>query len=147
MSHQLFADCLEEIFEYLEDDKVTLHSCILANRLCCETAVRILWRDIWKFKYSVSNEHRPQVVSAILNTLIACLPSESKELLHENEIFIATPTSKPLLFNYASFCKVLSINEIGLWLRMLLKTRKWKLLLSPDFFCEISEEKNFSLFV
>src|SRR6185295_8651939 len=50
---------------------------------------------------------------AILSTLIACLPSESKELLHENGIFITTPSSKPSLFNYASFCKVLSINEIS----------------------------------
>ena len=66
-----------------------------------------------KKTYSVPYKHRTQVVSAILSILIACLPSESKELLHENGIFIAAPTSKPLLFNYASFCKVLSINEIN----------------------------------
>ena len=45
---QLLADCLYEIFEYLEDDKVTLHSCLLVNRLWCEIAVRILWRNIWR---------------------------------------------------------------------------------------------------
>ena len=48
----------------------------------------------------------------ILSTLISCLPSESKELLHKNGIFISTPTSKPPLFNYASFFKVLSIEKI-----------------------------------
>ena len=114
MACLLPADCLNEIFENLEEDKITLHSCLLVNRLWCEVSVRILWRDIWRFKYSASYGHRPQVDSAILSTLIGCLPSESKELLHENEIFIATPTSKPLLFNYASFCKVLTIHEIGL---------------------------------
>jgi hypothetical protein len=36
---------------------------------------------------------------AILSTLIACLPNESKELLHKNQLFISTPTSKPPLFN------------------------------------------------
>src|SRR5918912_1172936 len=107
MARLLPADCLNEIVEYLED-KITLHSCLLVNRLWCETSVRILWRDIWRFKQPI------QDASAILSTLMACLPNESKELLHKNEIFIATPTSKPLLFNYPAFCKVLSINKIGL---------------------------------
>src|SRR5687767_3010854 len=115
MACLLPADCLNEIFENLEEDKITLYSCLLVNRLWCEVSVRILWRDIWRFKYSVSYKHQRQehrVESAILSTLIGCLPSESKELLHNNGIFITTTTSKPLLFNYASFCKVLTINGI-----------------------------------
>src|SRR5581483_7343199 len=110
MAPLLPADCLNEIFENLEEDKITLHSCLLVNHLWCEVSVRILWRDIWSFKCSAS--HKQRVESAILNTLITCLPSESKELLHKNEIFTSTPTSKSLRFNYASFCKVLSINDI-----------------------------------
>src|SRR5436190_23288261 len=86
---QLSADCLNEIFEYLEDDKFTLYSCILVNRLWCKVSVRILWRN--NYNYS---------------TLISCLPNESKEILSNNGIFISTPTSKPPIFNYASFCKV-----------------------------------------
>ncbi len=54
MTRQLPADCLNDIFEYLENDKVTLHSCLLANRLWCEVSVRVLWRNIWNLKYSVS---------------------------------------------------------------------------------------------
>ena len=50
MSRQLLEDCLFEIFEYLENDKITLHSCLLTNRLWCQTSVCILWRNIWKFK-------------------------------------------------------------------------------------------------
>ncbi|RIA91960.1 hypothetical protein C1645_821317 [Glomus cerebriforme] len=45
----------------------------------------------------------------ILDTLVACLPNESKELLFRNEIFIPTSTSKPLLFNYPAFCKLSQI--------------------------------------
>src|SRR3954464_10980625 len=101
------ADCLNEIFEIL-DDKMALHSCLLVSRLWCKISVRILWRNIWRFKYT----YKLKVASAILSTLISCLPNESKEILHKNEIFISIP-SKPPLFNYAAFCKVLSIGEIG----------------------------------
>src|SRR5437764_1128116 len=95
---QLPTECLDEIFECLEDDKATLHSCLLVNRLWCEVSVRILWRNI----SNVSHTIRPlRVETSILSTLVACLPNESKELLYKNKIFISTPTSKPPLFNYA----------------------------------------------
>ncbi len=95
MPCQLTADCLNEIFEYLEVDEVALCSCLLVNRLWCEVSVRILWKNIQNY-----------------DTLFACLPNESKEILHKNEIFISTPTSKPPLFNYVAFIKNLSIHDI-----------------------------------
>src|SRR3954447_25748059 len=94
---QLPADCLNEIFEYLEEDKATLRSCLLVNRLWCEVSVRILWRSIRNY-----------------DTLIACLPNKSKEMLHQNKFissFLATST--PPTFNYVSFCKVLSIDQVS----------------------------------
>src|ERR1043165_717238 len=112
MSFPLPADCLNEVFENLENDKATLHSCLLVNRLWCKSSVRIFWRDIWDFEDSFFNYRLLKGLSAILSTLFACLPNDSKELLYKNEIFISTPSSKPPLFNYASFCKMLSINEI-----------------------------------
>ena len=108
----LLADCLTEILENLENDKTALASCLLVNRLWCKISVRILWRDIWSFKCS-SDKKLSQMRLAILSTLVACLPNESKELLHENEIFISTPTSKPPLFDYAAFCRVLSVDDIS----------------------------------
>ena len=69
-------DCLNEIFEILEEDKITLHSCLLVNHLWCEISVRILWRDIWGFVYTFPNEQQQsQVRLAILSTLISCLPT------------------------------------------------------------------------
>src|SRR5207248_6301444 len=44
--------------------------------------------------------------------LVTCLSDESKDLLHKNKIFIPTPSSKSPLFNYTSFCKVLSVDSI-----------------------------------
>jgi hypothetical protein len=113
MACQLISDCLNDIFEHLEEDKLTLHSCLLVNRLWCKISVGVLWRNIWDFK-NIYQKRPLRVASSILNTLIACLPNESKELLYKNEIFISTPTSKPPLFNYIAFCKVLSICEIGI---------------------------------
>ncbi|GBC02735.1 hypothetical protein RclHR1_04790004 [Rhizophagus clarus] len=126
---QLPADCLHGIFEYLEDDETTLYSCILVNRLWCEVAVKFYWSQIRNFK-----------------TLIACLPDESKKTLNKNGIIISTPTSKrsqfsitsllyslgrrnetiislptskPPIFNYASFCKYLSTDQVHSEIRTL----------------------------
>src|SRR3954453_20180182 len=129
MSCQLPADCLNEIFEYLEEDKVTLRSCLLVNHLWCEIAVRILWRNVWSFQYGVLyNPYRTNVRThvplAIISTLVACLPNESKNLLYKNGISIVAPTYKPSLFNYASFCKVLSIHEIDKLIQHVLESQQ-----------------------
>jgi hypothetical protein len=91
----LFADILNEIFEYLEDDKATLYSCLLVNRLWCEVSVRILWKSVRNYK-----------------TFFSFLPDESKEILYRNEIIISTQSSKPPLFNYVSFIKSFNISDI-----------------------------------
>ncbi|PKY18712.1 hypothetical protein RhiirB3_431583 [Rhizophagus irregularis] len=109
---KLSYDCLNDIFEYLENDKDTLHSCILVNRLWCEVSVRIFWRN--GYDYNISN----------LNTLVACLPNESKEILNENGIIISTPTSKFPIFNYASFCKILPIYRVRFKIRKLLNNQQ-----------------------
>jgi hypothetical protein len=113
MSYQLPVDCLNEIFEYLEEDKATLYSCLLVDRLWCKISVRILWRDIWNYK-SHYWKRSLKIDLSILRTLVSCLPNESKKLLHDNNIFISSPTSKPLLFNYVAFCKALSIYEVNM---------------------------------
>src|ERR1041384_2503979 len=102
---QLPADCLNEIFEYLEEDKVTLRSCLLVNRLWCEVSVRILWRSIRNY-----------------NTLIACLPTESKEILSENGIITSTLAAPT--FNYPSFCKVLSVFRVYNEIEKLFKNKR-----------------------
>src|SRR6266542_2036431 len=68
---------------------------IYVNRLWCEVSVQIFWTNNQNYK-----------------TLIACLPIESKEILHENEIILSIPNSKPPLFNYVAFIKSLQIVEI-----------------------------------
>ncbi|RIA81351.1 hypothetical protein C1645_837159 [Glomus cerebriforme] len=100
---QLPADCLNEIFEYLEEEVIT-KSCLLVNNLWCEVSVRILWRNIRNYR-----------------TLIACLPNESKEILHKNKIIISHSITKPPLFNYATFIKSLSIYNIDSIIKSILQ--------------------------
>ncbi|CAG8774874.1 13038_t:CDS:1, partial [Acaulospora morrowiae] len=40
---RLPSECLEEIFKYLHDDLVSLHSCALVNRSWCRIAIPLLW--------------------------------------------------------------------------------------------------------
>ncbi|RIA83215.1 hypothetical protein C1645_880630 [Glomus cerebriforme] len=82
---QLPADCLNDIFEYLEDNGDTLYLCLLVNRLWCEVSVGIFWRTIRKF-----------------STLITCLLNESKEILYKNKIITSTLMSNSPIFNYVS---------------------------------------------
>ena len=97
---QFPADCLHNIFEFLEEDKNTLYSCLLVNRLWCEVSVRILWRDVLEF----------ELPKGILCALFAFFSDETKELLRKSEIII--PTLKSPLFNYISFCNAFSITAI-----------------------------------
>lgn len=103
---QLHADCLNEIFEYLDNNKNTLYSCLLVNHLWSAVSVRILWRSIRNYR-----------------TLIICLPNKSKKILFENGILILT--SKPLLFNYVTFCKSVSFHEIDINIERLLKKQQF----------------------
>ncbi|CAB4427319.1 unnamed protein product [Rhizophagus irregularis] len=124
MPNKLPADCLIEIFNYLDGNKTALYSCLLVNRLWCEVSVRVLWRNIWDLKRKISPSYRFGISSQILNTLINCLPKESKDLLYKNGA-IPILTSKSPLFNYASFCKVLSILDINLILDDVFYNKKY----------------------
>ncbi|EXX57072.1 uncharacterized protein OCT59_020877 [Rhizophagus irregularis] len=104
MTYQIY---IEEVLEFLENDKDTLYPCLFVNYFFCEVTVKVLWRNIWKFKL------QSDASLQILNTLIACLPNTSKCLLYSKGIIIPTPTSKPPLFDYVSFCKSLSIGDIS----------------------------------
>src|SRR6266496_5393087 len=99
MPCQLPADCLNEIFEYLEKDKVALHSCLLVNGLWCEVSVRILWRNIWIVNFLNYNRLKQ---TSILNTLIANLSNKSKKNLHEKGILHSVQISNTSLFDYTS---------------------------------------------
>ncbi|RGB30140.1 hypothetical protein C1646_765725 [Rhizophagus diaphanus] len=92
-------DCLDDIFEDLGRDEITV------------------------------NNQSLKVTLSLFNTLFACLPNESKEVLHNsdseilpnrskevlhnNGIFISLPILNSPFYNYAAYCKILSIPGIN----------------------------------
>ena len=109
MTFPIPIDCLNDIIEYLEQDKISLRSCLFVNRLWCNIAVRILWKNVWNIVYTSRQKYVP---FSIISTLVACLSNESKGFLCENRISIPAPTFKSLQFNYISFIKTLLFYEI-----------------------------------
>jgi hypothetical protein len=143
MLQQLPVECLNDIFEYLEDDKITLYSCMLVNRLYCKIAVEILWRNVLDISIGFKYSYKLHASLSIFNTLIAFLPKESKDFLHKNGIYFITSTQKLPLFNYPSFCSFISYCRIERMIRTLKEkaTNLWGLnhddserLLSKEIF-------------
>src|ERR1051325_9125706 len=115
---KLSVDCLNEIIEYLEDDKTALHSCLLVNRLWCKVFVRILWTNVWNY-----------------DTLISCLPDESvsKKILSTSGII----NSKPPLFNYVTFIKNVEIDKIIENILKIYQPLKYKMFIVAPEICEL----------
>jgi hypothetical protein len=90
-----------------------MFSCLLVNHFYCNIAVEILWKDIFDIPNDYKHCYRSYVKLSIVSTLIACLPNESKDILHKNGVCIIIPTKKPPLFNYPTFCKFISTHEIN----------------------------------
>ncbi|PKC62731.1 hypothetical protein RhiirA1_464753 [Rhizophagus irregularis] len=118
--------CLNRIFEFLEEDKATLHSCLLVSRLWCRISVEILWRNIWNFKWFNLAE--------IIRTLIICLPKESKDFLINNGI-TSIPISKPSLiplpsifikitFSNLRILKLTSVVDVDILIKFLVNNGK-----------------------
>ncbi|CAG8547324.1 8116_t:CDS:2, partial [Funneliformis mosseae] len=55
--------------------------------------------------------------------LVACLPTKSKEVLYKNEIVIQFPYPKSPLFNYVSFLRRISIDEIDRKIASILRNK------------------------
>ncbi|RIB21958.1 hypothetical protein C2G38_2175186 [Gigaspora rosea] len=103
-------DCLYQIFQYFKDDLKTLHSCLLSNRTCCQLIIPILWSNPWKLiqKKESTPEYRNSLRS-LISTLLSCLPSESKQFLHDKRIHW---TSHTIFLNYITYCRTLDFHSI-----------------------------------
>src|SRR3954453_22611372 len=96
---KLNVDCHSLIFNELQRDKNSLHSCLLVNKEWCNVVIPILWKNH-------SEEGLEKKQKNFFNTILSCLPSSSKQLLSDNDIKLpSTILLKPTLFNYISFCK------------------------------------------
>ncbi|PKB98975.1 hypothetical protein RhiirA5_430490 [Rhizophagus irregularis] len=111
---QLPADCLNEIIEYLKDDKIILCSCLLVNRLWCETSVIqiiliskipkiILYpkikdclKNLSEFQYHIISNELTDLISAQKNLKYFCLTQHRK---YEDKNFTSSITNNLIGLN------------------------------------------------
>lgn len=84
-------------------EKKSLYSCLFVNRLWCEVAVPILWKNPWKF---IVNSR------LLLNVIILFLSKESQEFLKSQGIYIFSTKYKKPLFDYINYCKYINFHKI-----------------------------------
>ncbi|PKY50976.1 hypothetical protein RhiirA4_467766 [Rhizophagus irregularis] len=92
-----------EIIKYFHDDYITLHSCILVNRLWCRLAIPLLWENPFSIQFP-KNYHFIEIYLHNLN-------DNDKTKLNEygiNNDLIPSNT----LFNYSSFIQHLDTSNI-----------------------------------
>ncbi|PKC60413.1 hypothetical protein RhiirA1_468053 [Rhizophagus irregularis] len=105
-------DILHLIFEYLEDNKNDLYSCLLVNKTWCEIIVLILWKDPWN---ELTNFPHFSSTILLLNVIISHIQDEAK-IKEVYNYFInsgihLSSCQRPLL-NYIRFCKHLNLGTI-----------------------------------
>src|ERR1700722_11199315 len=104
---ELNKDILFLIFEELQEDSKSLFSCLMVNRLWCETVVPILWRNPWRYDINYSNKIYLFVISTCY------LPNNIKEILTRQGIQLPPISFQSLSFDYFSFCKSINVNIIN----------------------------------
>src|SRR6266480_2033748 len=101
---KLHKDILFLLFEVLKDDSKSLFSCLMVNRLWCETGIPVLWRNPWRYDILYGNK------SFLYYIFTLYIPDDIKETLTRQGIQLPSISCQPLLFDYLSFCKSIDVN-------------------------------------
>jgi hypothetical protein len=105
---KLNKDILFIIFEELQDDSKSLFSCLMVNKLWCETIVPILWKNPWHYNINYSNKNYLFAIIAFY------LSDDIKDYLTTQGVQLPTVSSQSLLFDYLSFCRSINVNTINI---------------------------------
>ncbi|RGB37362.1 hypothetical protein C1646_756988 [Rhizophagus diaphanus] len=100
---KLNKDILFLIFEELQDNSKFLFSCLMVNRIWCETVVPILWRNPWR--YAINYYEKKSLYSIVSSYL----SNDIKESLTRKGVKI---TGQSLVFDYLTFCKSINVRTI-----------------------------------
>jgi hypothetical protein len=100
-------DILFLIFEELREDSKSLFSCLMVNRLWCENAIPILWRNPWCYNgINYSNK------SSLFIIIAHYLFDNIKEYITNQKIQLPLAIQQSLLFDYLSYCRSINVNTI-----------------------------------
>ncbi|CAG8511270.1 1802_t:CDS:1 [Acaulospora colombiana] len=94
--YPLALDCLIDIFEHLKDDRATLFSCAMVNRVFSQLSIPLLWRRPFE------NQLFGKQVT-IIQTYISCLAFKDKEILINHDISL--PDMANPLFDYPRYLR------------------------------------------
>ncbi|CAB5180880.1 unnamed protein product [Rhizophagus irregularis] len=117
MTPFLPSDCLREIFEQMQgisgsqkEERESLLSCLLVNRLWCETTIEILWRNPWRLGNFYTDE---SYWISLSRTIFLCFSEEQKDVIKKDCInYKSSITKQQPLFNYISYIQYLSNEHI-----------------------------------
>src|SRR5438045_6860931 len=104
---KLNKDILFLIFEELHDSK-SLFSCLMVNKLWCETVIPILWRNPWCYDINYSNKSYLFVIIASY-----LFHDHTKEFLTRQGIQLPSILHQSHLFDYLSLCRSINVNVIN----------------------------------
>ncbi|CAG8603775.1 2703_t:CDS:2 [Rhizophagus irregularis] len=111
MTPFLPSDCLREIFEQMQgisgsqkEERESLLSCLLVNRLWCETTIEILWRNPWRLGNFYTDE---SYWISLSRTIFLCFSEEQKDIV---ETLTNENNFSAILWNYNA-----NIIENELW--------------------------------
>ncbi|RIA91421.1 hypothetical protein C1645_822122 [Glomus cerebriforme] len=135
---QLYPDCLRRIFEHIVDSSEYLHtthkilySCILVNKLFCENAIPILWRNPWNPNSNKSKNNTYKKFS-ITKTILSCLlhhyhQEQQQQQQQDKEdtfgIICLKNSIKEPLFDYLSYCRYIDYQDIEKVTKMLIEKK------------------------
>ncbi|EXX72960.1 uncharacterized protein OCT59_012785 [Rhizophagus irregularis] len=103
---KLNKDILYLIFEEFQNDSKSLFSCLMVNRIWCETVIPILWRNPWCYDINYFSKNY------LLAIITSYLSDDIKEYLTKQEIQLPLISYQPLLFDYLSFCRSINVVTI-----------------------------------
>ncbi|EXX71631.1 uncharacterized protein OCT59_017123 [Rhizophagus irregularis] len=92
-------DILFLIFEKLQNNSKNskfLFSCLMVNRIWCETMIPILWKNPWCYSINYCNKN------SLYSIITSYLSNDIIESLTKKEILIS---NQSLAFDYLSFCR------------------------------------------
>ncbi|PKY61284.1 hypothetical protein RhiirA4_550909 [Rhizophagus irregularis] len=130
-------DVLYLIIKELQNDKKALVSCLLVNKMFCETTVPILWENPWKFLTLLEKYKK-----MLLKVIISHLSDESRNNLNKQNLLINS-YQRPL-FNYIGFCKHLNFDIIQKVINTIKKKSEIPLIKNEIFKLFINENMKFT---
>ncbi|CAG8764924.1 30241_t:CDS:2 [Gigaspora margarita] len=97
-------DCYAVIMDYLQDDKATLHSCVLVNRMWCRLAVPLLWSRPFNLVSQNKLNTIERNASLIISTYVSCFSDLERQRFIDEGFDLPLNYNKPF-FDYTRYLR------------------------------------------